>query len=213
VFKRDGDTGCFKRGSYDPKDRPPFKQTLGRDALPFVINGRNGAVYVTEGPIDALALKALHPTSTVIATGGNCPLELLKPYLDRATERIYLAHDRDEAGEQQAKRLQTAYKAPRSAPVERCSPTTAKDWSAVLMASPGLSRWGIKPTPAPEPPKPRSILDELRAESARRREGVTQPEPSQTHQAPDAPAPTVQPPQPRPATPVFQPPKGPRMAP
>lgn len=214
VFKRDGGTGCFKRGSYDPKDRPPFKQTLGRDALPFVLSGKDGAVYVTEGPIDALALKALHPTSTVIATGGNCPLERLTPYLDSATERIYLAHDRDEAGEQQAKRLQTAYKAPRSAPVERCAPTIAKDWSAALMASPGLSRWGIKPAPAPEPPKP-SVLDQLRAETARRQLGaVERPSPpNPTPATPEVSAPLPPPNQPRPAAPVFRPPKGPGMVP
>ena len=206
VFKRDSSTGCFKRGSYDPKDRPPFKQTLGRNALPFVINGKDGALYVTEGPIDALALKALHPTSTVIATGGNCPLERLKPYLDRATERIYLAHDRDEAGEQQAKRLQTAYKASRGAPVERYVPTIAKDWSASLMASPGLSRWGIKPTLTPEPPKP-SIIDQLRTESARRQFGAI--EPTNIPITPNVPASPPQPTHPRSTAPVFRPPKGP----
>ena len=214
VFKRDGDSGCFKRGSYDPRDRPAFKQSLGRDALPFVLNGTDGAVYVTEGPIDALALKALHPTSTVLATGGNCPLERLTPYLDRATERIYLAHDRDEAGEQQAKRLQTAYKAPRSVAVERCTPTKGKDWSAALMASPGLSRWGIKPTPISEPAKP-GILDELRAASAQKRAGAVQPETLQADPPPTvpkkAPAPT---PTPTPApAPIFRPSKGPGMAP
>jgi hypothetical protein len=255
VFKQDDDTGCFKRGSYDPENGPPFKQTLGRGGKPFVLAGQR-ALYVTEGPIDALALKALYPESTVIATGGNCPLERLQPYFQNVTECIYLAHDNDAAGNRQAERFAAEYfEAKRQnlgkwhPPTERHAPETAKDWSAVLMAAPHLARWRAKTTPrlplagfspntvaaapagfstakdepesrrpnlVPEPPKPRSvqsILDELRAETARRRERATQPEPSQTHQVPDAPAPTVQPAEPRPVAPVFQPPKGPGMAP
>jgi hypothetical protein len=255
VFKRDDDTGCFKRGSYDPENGPPFKQTLGRGGKPFVLAGQR-ALYVTEGPIDALALKALYPESTVIATGGNCPLERLQPYFQNVTECIYLAHDNDAAGNRQAERFAAEYfEAKRQnlgkwhPPTERHAPETAKDWSAVLMAAPHLARWRAKTTPclplagffpntvaaapagfsmakdepesrrpdlAPEPPKPRSvqsILDELRTETTRRREGATQPEPSQTHQVPDAPAPTVQPAEPRPVAPVFRPPKNPGIAP
>ena len=52
---------------------------------------------------------AINPASTVLATGGNCPIERLKPYLDRyATERVFLAHDSDPAGNDQAQRLKDA---------------------------------------------------------------------------------------------------------
>lgn len=143
VFIRDGG-GCFKRGSYDPKDRPAFKQTLGRDAGPMVLPGTDGRVFVTEGPIDAFTLKAINPASTVLATGGSCPLERLKPYLDRyATERIFLAHDNDQAGNAQAQRLKNAYRPPGEADIVRWAANMQdhrqKDWSAVLMARPSLS--------------------------------------------------------------------------
>ena len=161
VFVRDGG-GCFKRGSYDPKDRPAFKQTLGRDAGPMVLPGNDGRVFVTEGPIDALALKAINPASTVLATGGNCPIERLKPYLERyATERVFLAHDSDPAGNDQAQRLKDAYKPRSGADVVRWGTNMAdarkKDWSAVLMALPSLSNFELDQRGeirAPEPTRP-----------------------------------------------------------
>jgi hypothetical protein len=161
VFVRDGG-GCFKRGSYDPKDRPAFKQTLGRDAGPMVLPGTDGRVFVTEGPIDALALKAINPASTVLATGGNCPIGRLKPYLDRyATERVFLAHDSDPAGNDQAQRLKDAYKPLEGAEVVRWGTNMVdsrkKDWSAVLMARPSLSAFELDQRgeiATPERPRP-----------------------------------------------------------
>jgi hypothetical protein len=219
VFKRDGDTGCFKRGSYNPKDRSAFKQTLGRNGKPFKLKGTDGTVYVTEGPIDALALKAMHPSSTVLATGGNCPPEALRPYFGIATQHLYAAHDGDDAGNVQAYRLMAEYIGhfgPQAgARVERHSPGEKKDWSAVLMASPGLSKWGIKAEPAPVTPMP-DIIQTLRAETARRQAQAVQPKLSQEVETPPAlPAASV-PPQPtpsRPITPSFRPPKGPGMGP
>jgi hypothetical protein len=148
VFVRDGGEGCFKRGSYDPKDRSAFKQTLGRDAGPMVLPGTDGRVFVAEGPTDAFALKAINPASTVLATGGNFPSARLQPYLDRyATERVFLAHDNDSAGNDQAQRLKDAYKPLGDVDVVRWSTSIEdareKDWSAVLMARPSLSTFEL----------------------------------------------------------------------
>ena len=128
----------------------------------FVLPGTDGRVFVTEGPIDALALKAINPASTVLATGGNCPIERLKPYLDRyATERVFLAHDSDPAGNEQAQRLKDAYKPRGGADVVRWSTNMVdgrkKDWSAVLMARPSLSTFELDQRGeirAPEPTRP-----------------------------------------------------------
>lgn len=153
VFEREGG-GYFKRSSYDPKDRPGFKQTLGRDSGPFVLRGTDGHVFVAEAPIDAMSLKAMHPHSTCVATGGNCPVERLKPILDRfGTERIFLAHDNDKAGNAQAMALERAYSPVEGADMVRWSTTLQdgkkKDWSAVLMAQPSLAQDDPMSSPAP----------------------------------------------------------------
>jgi hypothetical protein len=147
VFVREGD-GCFKRGSYDPVDKPAFKQTLGRDAGPFLLPGNDDGhrVFVAEGPIDALALKAINPTAAVLATGGSFPPARLLPYL-AGTGQVLLAHDADGAGNEQAQRIAVALAAVGVTAVRHRPP--AKDWSAALVAEPGLAHFSFLPAKAP----------------------------------------------------------------
>lgn len=155
VFVRDGG-GCFKRGSYDPKGKPAFKQTLGRDAGAFVLPGNADKVIVCEGAIDALSLKAISPEATVLATGGNCPVERIAGALASA-KRVILAHDADASGETQAARLRGFCEA-RGVEVERHAPKRGtKDWNDALRLKPTLSRFEIingQPARRPDAPKP-----------------------------------------------------------
>ncbi|PKN08388.1 MAG: hypothetical protein CVU73_08035 [Deltaproteobacteria bacterium HGW-Deltaproteobacteria-8] len=121
VFARDKGSGVFKRGTGEQ----PFKQTLGQGGLPFVLPGTDNKVYVTEGPIDALSLKLWLPESTILATGGNMPVERLKTYLDG--KEVKLAHDKDAAGDEQARRIWQQYPEAR-----RATPDEGKDWNERL---------------------------------------------------------------------------------
>lgn len=118
VFARDKDSGVFKRGI----GAQPFKQTLGQGGLPFVLPGTENKVYVTEAPIDALSLKLVAPECSILATGGNMPVERLKPYLDG--KEVLLAQDRDVAGDEQAQRIRKVYPEAR-----RVLPEQGKDWN------------------------------------------------------------------------------------
>jgi len=118
VFARDEGSGVFKRGS----GSIPFKQTLGQGGLPFVLPGTNEKAYVTEGPIDALTLKIVSPESTILATGGNMPVERLRPYLEG--KEVILAHDRDDAGHDQAMRILKIYPE-----AKRAVTPHGKDWN------------------------------------------------------------------------------------
>lgn len=134
VFLRSGG-GAFVRGSYDPSDKPAFKQTVGAadKCGPFMLEGQGKNVIITEGPIDALTLKAKYPDSTVLATGGNFPVEKLSPYLGRY-ENIFLAHDNDTAGNDQAKRIQDEYNRHSYQQITRLlPPAPCKDWNEALM--------------------------------------------------------------------------------
>jgi len=122
VFARDKESGVFKRGTGEL----PFKQTIGQEGLPFVLPGSDHKVYVTEGPIDALTLKATSSESTVLATGGHMPVERLAPYLEG--KEIYLAQDNDRAGREQAQRIKEAYPE-----AERVLPEQGKDWNEQLL--------------------------------------------------------------------------------
>ncbi|MEY2876006.1 MAG: hypothetical protein RLZZ373_3377, partial [Pseudomonadota bacterium] len=136
VFKRQ--RGCIKRGSSDPAGQKAFRQSLG-PAEPFVLPGRPGAaVMVCEGPIDALALRAIAPGATIVATGGNCPPEALRAALQGAP-KVLLCHDGDKAGQRQAQAL-AAELAAAGVPAERRHPPKpAKDWADALRADPGLA--------------------------------------------------------------------------
>lgn len=118
VFARDKGSGVFKRGTGEQ----PFKQTLGQGGLPFVLPGTENKVYVTEAPIDALSLKLVAPEGSILATGGNMPVERLKPYLDG--KEVLLAQDRDAAGDEQAKRIRKLYPE-----AKRVLPEQGKDWN------------------------------------------------------------------------------------
>ncbi len=125
VFPCDQESGAFMRGT-GPQ---PFKRTLGQGHLPYHLKGSDNRVIVAESAIDALTLKAMHPASSVIATGGNMPLERLKPYVEG--KEVYLAHDRDKAGEAQAARLREV-----CPDAKRLVPPQGKDWNEYLQKAP-----------------------------------------------------------------------------
>lgn len=131
VFPCDRESGAFLRGT-GPQ---PFKRTVGQGHLPYSLKGTDNKVFVTESAIDALTLKIHNPASAVIATGGNMPLERLKPYL--VGKEIYLAQDKDAAGNAQAERLRAAYP-----DAQRITPPTGKDWNEHLQCQP---QRGIEP--------------------------------------------------------------------
>ena len=118
VFPCDKESGAFLRGS----GKQPFKRTMGQGHLPYSLKGTDNKVFVAESAIDALSLKAMHPASAVLATGGNMPPERLKPYLEG--KEVYLAHDADKAGEAQSSRIQQLYPE-----AKRLRPTQGKDWN------------------------------------------------------------------------------------
>ncbi|MDL2307947.1 plasmid recombination protein [Desulfovibrio sp. OttesenSCG-928-C06] len=118
VFPCDKGSGAFVRGTGEQH----FKRTVGQGHLPYVITGQDKNVIVAESAIDALTLKAMHPKSSVIATGGNMPLDRLKSYLDG--KAVYLAHDNDKGGSAQAAKIQEAY--PHA---QRLAPPHGKDWN------------------------------------------------------------------------------------
>ena len=133
VFPCDKESGAFIRGT----GTQPFKRTMGQGHLPYSLRGTDNKVIVTESAIDALTLKTMHPTSVIIATGGNMPLERLKPYL--AGKEIYLAHDKDKGGEIQAARIREQYP-----DAQRLTPPQGKDWNAYLQIK-------MRPQPEREP--------------------------------------------------------------
>ena len=118
VFPCDKESGAFIRGT----GSQPFKRTIGQGHLPYALKGTDTKVIVTESAIDALTLKTMLPAIAVIATGGNMPLERLKPYLDG--KAVYLAHDNDKAGEAQAARIKEHYPE-----AQRLVPPQGKDWN------------------------------------------------------------------------------------
>jgi len=99
VFARDKDSGLFKIGTGDK----PFKQSLGKGGEPFTMPGTDGKVFITDSPLEALALKAMQPDSTVLATGGFMMADKLKPYLEQ--KEIYLAQGQDKTGQEMARYL------------------------------------------------------------------------------------------------------------
>ena len=104
---------------------------------------------VTEAPIDALSLwAALTPedrtTTRIIATGGTGGLEAKGLWTD--TERLFLAQDRDDAGQQQAlSTWQAAHTAGVRGPVARLVPPKT-DWNAAWRADPETVRQAITET-------------------------------------------------------------------
>ena len=103
VFARNQDSGVFKVGTGDK----PFKQSLGKDGEPFVMTGTDHRAYVTDSPIEALALKAMHPDSTILATGGFIAASKLKPYLE--SREVIIAANKNGKSQMVAKYLFEAF--------------------------------------------------------------------------------------------------------
>ena len=146
VFVLHGREGCFRRGSYDPTDKPAFRQTQrpAGSRLPYVVPGRPGAdVWICEAAIDALSIKAVYPGAHVIATGGNTdPAKLRELVAERLSGggRLVLGHDADEAGQAQAAKVA---KVLGGSPIRAQVPGGAEDWNAALQARPGLAGAGL----------------------------------------------------------------------
>ena len=66
VFFRERDSGAYVINTQGK----PFTRSLGQDGGPFMLSGSVKAVYITNTPIEALSFKAIHPDSTIMATGG-----------------------------------------------------------------------------------------------------------------------------------------------
>lgn len=125
VFAREDDSGYFKRSSVSN-----FKQTIGQGGKPFYIKGSDGKLFVTEAPIDALTIKALNPSSAVIATGGNAtPLENIRSHVDKA-KTVYLAFDNDAAGTKFIESMLKTF--PNSQFEDHIPPIGNKDWNQYL---------------------------------------------------------------------------------
>jgi hypothetical protein len=124
VFPRDLNTGAYVRGTIPGI---PFKMSIGRNGRPYLIPGDN-LLIITEAPIDAVSLKHYFPNATMVATGGRIGFDKIEPYIIKA-ERIFLAHDNDKAGEEQATSIRKAI----SINTERLLPLyNLKDWNEVL---------------------------------------------------------------------------------
>jgi len=80
----------------------PFARSLGDDSALYVLPGSDKALYITDSPVEALSLKAMHPESTVIAIGSELDRDKLKPHLE-GRARIFLAHGRDKMSEEYAR--------------------------------------------------------------------------------------------------------------
>jgi hypothetical protein len=149
VFLREAGGGCFKRGSYDPTDRPAFKQTQGLGRTPMVLAGAPGAdVWICEAPIDALSIRSIWPKATVIATGGNTNVQLLAERVQQLAAdggRVVLGHDSDAVGEAQAAKLaaRLALALPGRPIVRAQQAPGVKDWNAALQKWPTLPTAGL----------------------------------------------------------------------
>ena len=150
VFPR-ADGGAFVRGTAGID----YKRTYGKaEAGPYVLPGDEPDIMMCEGPIDALALKAMHPHSTVIAVGGNLlKLEHLIKY-NRNAHQWHIATDNDPAGDRLAEQVQRHFKGKRYAP-----PRDYKDWAEYIRKCPSAVHFaytdeqgrGTAPVAAPAP--------------------------------------------------------------
>jgi len=130
VFTREGG-GAFVRGTGSGST---FKRTIGRaDAGTFTLPGDPAAgVWIVEGPVDALAIKAQHPDALVLTTGGNLigPAQLSKRVPPGA--KVFLAFDNNPAGDRLA---QAALEAIPTAE-RRVPPKPYTDWAQCLKNEP-----------------------------------------------------------------------------
>jgi hypothetical protein len=150
VFPRENG-GAFVRGT----TATPFKRTFGqaKDGA-YRIPGEPGAgVWLVEGPVDALAVRAMHPRATVIAVGGNL-VKINEIHIDPKLGQIYAAFDKDSQGD----RLAAAAVAHFGVTTERPKPPgPSKDWAGALKKTPALADRAVAdPSTTAAPDKPAS---------------------------------------------------------
>lgn len=138
--------GAFVRSS---SQHALFKRTIGgKDAGPFHIPGASNTsdVFLTEGPIDAMAIKAINHEAHVIAIGGNvADHKAIKETIEKRfpQSNVYAAFDNDEAGKAFHRHYPTAR--------NHMPPAGFKDWAEFVEANTDKidSRW--KPNNEPKP--------------------------------------------------------------
>ena len=135
VFPRQGG-GAFVRGT----GTQPFKRTYGNaDAGVFAIPGKadESGIYLVEGAVDAIAIKAMLPNAVAIATGGNLlSMTKLKEMLQVPSligGQIFAAFDNDKQGEEMSLNASRILNAIRFAPPQPC-----KDWAEAVKENPSL---------------------------------------------------------------------------
>jgi hypothetical protein len=81
IFPCDNDAGMFYMFPQTAIGKLPEVGHPWGDCPPFVLKGSGGAVYLTDHPLEALALKSLYPESSIIAVGENSTAESVRPYV------------------------------------------------------------------------------------------------------------------------------------
>jgi len=119
VFSSDQDSGAFIVNSRGK----PFSRCLGDDSGLYVLPGSDKDVYITDSPVEALSLKAMHPESTIIATGSQLDGDKLRPHM-KGRARILLAYGRDKMSEEYERFLTQEY--PQA---KRLLPERERNWN------------------------------------------------------------------------------------
>lgn len=131
--------GAFIRGTVGGRNNK-FKRTLGAGALGgFHLPGNDGTLILCEGPLDALALRTMHPESQIICTGGNLidlKSQEIATAVAAATE-VKAAFDNDQQGRQFAANLKKIYGEKVSAMLP---PDEGMDWSEKLRLNPQFAK-------------------------------------------------------------------------
>lgn len=131
--------GAFTRGTIGGRANK-FKRTLGAGALGgFHLPGNDGTLILCEGPFDALALRTMHPTSSIICTGGNLidlKSQEIAAAVAAATE-VLAAFDNDTQGRQFAADLKKIYREKVSAMLP---PDEGMDWAEKLRLNPQFAK-------------------------------------------------------------------------
>jgi hypothetical protein len=85
IFNCDQDSGMFFmfRQKIDPQnaDQLPHVEHPLAESLPWNLAGPGEPIYLTDHPLEALSLKALHPDCPVLAIGERSQLDSVRPYL------------------------------------------------------------------------------------------------------------------------------------
>jgi hypothetical protein len=81
IFPCDRDAGMFYMFRQKMLDKLPEVGSPWGDCPPFVLKGSGGPIYLTDHPLEALALKSLYPESSIIAVGDKSTAESVRPYV------------------------------------------------------------------------------------------------------------------------------------